>query len=36
MLDGIKKVLEMVYDLVMGILKASGVNVDNFNADLFN
>ena len=31
----IQNILEWVYDLVMGILKSAGVDVSNFNEDLF-
>lgn len=31
----IKKILESIYDLVMNILKAAGVDVSAFAADLF-
>ena len=34
-MDAIKNILETIYDLVMNILKAAGVDVSNFNADLF-
>lgn len=34
-MDFIKKILESIYDLVLNILKASGVDVSDFNEDLF-
>ena len=34
-MDFIKNILETIYDLVMSILKSSGVDVLNFPADLF-
>lgn len=34
-MDFIKNILETIYDLVMSILKGAGVDVSNFNDDLF-
>lgn len=34
-MDAIKNILETIYDLVMGILASAGVDVSNFNKDLF-
>lgn len=34
-MDFIKNILESIYDMIMSILKASGVDVSNFNDDLF-
>ena len=31
----IQNILEWVYDLVLSILKSAGVDVSNFNPDLF-
>lgn len=31
----IKNILESIYDMIMSILKASGVDVTAFNEDLF-
>lgn len=34
-MDFIKNILESIYDMVLSILKAAGVDVSNFNEDLF-
>ncbi len=34
-MDFIKNLLESIYDMVLSILKAAGVNVDAFAPDLF-
>ncbi len=34
-MDFIKSILESIYDLVRGILATAGVDMSNFNEDLF-
>lgn len=34
-MDFIKNILESIYDMVLSILKSAGVDVSNFNEDLF-
>lgn len=34
-MDFIKNILETIYDLVMNILKSSGVDISGFAPDLF-